>query len=98
NKPADRHRLRPSYPMPTDRLDAARIRDLLGADAGRFSVEIVDAVDSTSACLMNRAEAPAGTVLAAEAQRRGRGRLGRAWHSAPGESLTFSLLWRFARE
>jgi BirA family biotin operon repressor/biotin-[acetyl-CoA-carboxylase] ligase len=30
-------------------------------------------------------------LLVAEAQTAGRGRLGRTWHSAPGDSLTFSL-------
>jgi len=32
-------------------------------------------------------------LLVAERQTAGRGRLGRAWHSWPGASLTFSLAW-----
>lgn len=32
-------------------------------------------------------------LLVAERQTAGRGRLGRAWHSWPGSSLTFSLAW-----
>jgi BirA family biotin operon repressor/biotin-[acetyl-CoA-carboxylase] ligase len=41
--------------------------------------------------------APEGLVVAADAQTGGRGRLGRAWHSPPGESLYFSILLRPAR-
>lgn len=40
------------------------------------------------------AGAPHGTVVIADAQTRGRGRLGRSWHAAPGENLTFSVLVR----
>jgi len=41
-----------------------------------------------------RAGAPHGAVVIADAQDRGRGRLGRAWHSPPGESLYFSAVLR----
>ncbi|MBF0425888.1 MAG: biotin--[acetyl-CoA-carboxylase] ligase [Magnetococcales bacterium] len=41
-----------------------------------------------------RAGAPAGTVVTAEHQTHGRGRLGRAWHAPPGSSLAFSILLR----
>lgn len=41
-----------------------------------------------------RAGAPAGLVIAADAQTGGRGRLGRSWHSPPGENLYVSLLLR----
>jgi BirA family transcriptional regulator, biotin operon repressor / biotin---[acetyl-CoA-carboxylase] ligase len=44
-----------------------------------------------------RAGAPAGLVIAADAQTVGRGRLGRSWHSPAGENLYFSLLLRPAR-
>jgi len=40
------------------------------------------------------ASAPDGTVVVADAQRAGRGRLGRVWHTAPGTSLALSLLLR----
>ena len=36
--------------------------------------------------------APDGTVVVADVQTRGRGRLGRAWHTAPGRGLAMSLL------
>jgi len=80
-------------------LDRAAVERHLGARAARFTLEIRDAVESTNTLLLERAAAgaPGGTVLAAEWQRGGRGRLGRAWHAGVGEALTFSLLWRFAR-
>jgi BirA family biotin operon repressor/biotin-[acetyl-CoA-carboxylase] ligase len=41
-----------------------------------------------------RARAPEGSVLVAEQQIRGRGRLGRSWVSQPSAALTFSVLLR----
>ena len=41
-----------------------------------------------------RAGAPEGTVVTANAQDRGRGRLGRTWFSPPGENLYLSVLLR----
>ena len=80
-------------------LDRASIERYLAADAGRFVVDIRSEADSTNTMLLQLAAAgtPSGTVLAVEWQRRGRGRLGRAWHAGVGEALTFSLLWRFER-
>jgi len=51
---------------------------------------------STNADLLARAAdgAPEGIVLAAEEQRAGRGRMGRAWVSPPRAALTFSVLLR----
>lgn len=40
------------------------------------------------------ADAPDGTVVVADAQSAGRGRLGRRWHTAPGKSLALSVLLR----
>lgn len=66
--------------------------------SGEFAIDIVDECTSTNALLLARAEAgaPGGSVVVARRQTAGRGRLGRSWISAPGDSLTFSLLWRFA--
>jgi BirA family biotin operon repressor/biotin-[acetyl-CoA-carboxylase] ligase len=64
------------------------------------SVEVVPEVGSTNAALLARAgagsadDAPEGTVLVAEYQAAGRGRLDRTWASPPGAGLTVSLLLR----
>ena len=78
-------------------LERGAIERALGADAGGFSIEVLDLVPSTNTLLMERvaAGAPGGSVLAAEWQTQGRGRRGRVWHATPGAALTFSLLWRF---
>ena len=78
-------------------LEAATIDNALGHAARRFSIKVLDRVDSTNTLLMARAAAGAasGTVIAAEWQTDGRGRRGRVWHALPGAALTFSLLWRF---
>lgn len=58
-----------------------------------FTVEILPEIDSSNSELMRRARNGRGepVLLVAERQTAGRGRLGRAWASAPGDSLTFSL-------
>jgi BirA family biotin operon repressor/biotin-[acetyl-CoA-carboxylase] ligase len=58
-----------------------------------FTVEVLPSVDSTNSELMRRARAGAldPVLLATEVQTAGRGRLGKGWHSQPGQSLTFSL-------
>jgi BirA family biotin operon repressor/biotin-[acetyl-CoA-carboxylase] ligase len=82
---------------PVSLLDRDCVVRQIGSMAERFHIEIHDALDSTSTHLMRMAagDAPTGTVVAAELQRAGRGRLGRAWHSSIGGGLTFSVLWRF---
>lgn len=58
-----------------------------------FTVEVLPEIDSSNSELMRRARAGQheATLLVAERQTAGRGRMGRAWHSQPGDSLTFSL-------
>jgi BirA family biotin operon repressor/biotin-[acetyl-CoA-carboxylase] ligase len=79
-------------------LDVAAIAGYLGANACRFDVDVLSSCASTNSLLLERAEngAPSGSVLVTETQTAGRGRRGRPWLSSPGDSLTFSLLWRFA--
>jgi BirA family biotin operon repressor/biotin-[acetyl-CoA-carboxylase] ligase len=59
------------------------------------SVEVVAELGSTNTRLLERARHAdadlSPCLLVAERQTAGRGRLGRAWMSAPGHSLTFSL-------
>lgn len=72
----------------------------LGSGANVFLLHALAECDSTNVQLMQLAEAGAktGTVLVADSQTAGRGRRSRVWISSPQESLTFSLLWRFAPE
>ena len=62
---------------------------------GRYPV-FLDACASTNDELLRRAEAgaPEGTLVVAERQSAGRGRLGRSWLAEPGQGLLFSLLTR----
>ncbi len=57
------------------------------------SIEVVAQTDSTNSQLLQRARAgdASPTVMVALEQTAGRGRQGRRWHAAPGDSLTFSL-------
>ena len=77
-------------------LDIAAITDALGDQLCHFDVVLVDQCESTNSLLLSRAEegAASGSVIVARHQSAGRGRRGRAWISGPGDSLTFSLLWR----
>jgi len=76
----------------------AAITAKLGVAARRFDIDVLACCDSTNAVLLSRAEAgaPSGTVVITDEQTAGRGRRGRTWFASPGDSLTFSLLWRFA--
>lgn len=62
--------------------------------AGRFVLESVDAVDSTSSELLRRAEAGCGFDVALRARRQtaGRGRLGRVWDGGAGNLLLSALV------
>jgi len=79
-----------------DPLQLADIRDALGEKADRFRITLLSSVDSTNTLLKEKGHqgAPAGTVLSAEYQSAGRGRLGRSFFSPPGHGLYFSLLVR----
>lgn len=82
---------------PIDWLDANAVMRNLKDKSSLFRLCILDTVDSTNNWLLRESAsgAPGGSVVAAEWQRQGRGRLGRIWYSGLGAALTFSLLWRF---
>jgi BirA family transcriptional regulator, biotin operon repressor / biotin---[acetyl-CoA-carboxylase] ligase len=69
---------------------------LTGGSALWRSLEVVPEIGSTNAALLAAAaeDAPDGTVLVAEHQVTGRGRLDRVWTSPPGAGLTVSFLLR----
>lgn len=61
---------------------------------GRRRVLLLDTTDSTNnaAMALGIAGEPAGTIVAAETQTSGRGRLGRVWQSPAGTGLYFSII------
>ncbi|MDY6851201.1 MAG: biotin--[acetyl-CoA-carboxylase] ligase [Thermodesulfobacteriota bacterium] len=63
---------------------------------GRGLIEIHTRINSTNqrARELGLTNAPEGTLVLAETQTAGRGRLGRNWHSPPGLNLYFSLILR----
>ena len=72
---------------------AERVWEAVAPELPGFSVEVVPETASTSTDLMQRARTGVldPVLLVAVHQNAGRGRRGRGWVSAPGDSLTFSL-------
>ena len=79
-----------------NRLDEAEIRRFLTAEAPVREIEIHELVDSTNnrAKQLAAAGAPHGTLVAAEAQTGGRGRMGRSFFSPPGAGIYLSFILR----
>ncbi len=78
-------------------LMAADLEHALVRPGGLWrEIQVVAATGSTNTDLLRSAAsgAPEGTVLAAEAQTAGRGRMGRSWLSPPRAALIFSVLLR----
>lgn len=82
---------------PVELLDAVTIRKALQPQTQTRDIQIFLSVDSTNRHLLKIAATGNyhGTIVFAEHQTAGRGRLGRAWVSPFGGNLYFSLLWRF---
>ncbi|HZQ35110.1 MAG TPA: biotin--[acetyl-CoA-carboxylase] ligase [Dehalococcoidia bacterium] len=74
-------------------IEIARVQAAVG---DRWRLVYRREVDSTMTMARELAEcgAPAGTVALADAQRAGRGRLGRSWVSEPGVNLYFTVVLR----
>ncbi|ANY07546.1 biotin--[acetyl-CoA-carboxylase] ligase [Pseudonocardia sp. HH130630-07] len=78
-------------------FDVYSLRTAVLRPAGGWAaVDVVASTGSTNADLLAEAGrgAPDRSVLIAEEQVRGRGRLDRTWTSRPGAALTMSVLWR----
>lgn len=72
-----------------------RQEDMEGAGALLFpglSLRWFTNLDSTNTFALNEPDLPGGTLIAADSQGAGRGRLGRTWQSPPGLNLYFSLV------
>ncbi|NAZ74592.1 biotin--[acetyl-CoA-carboxylase] ligase [Kineococcus sp. T13] len=68
-------------------------RALLGP-GGWSALDVVASTGSTNADLLAREDAPDGSVLVADHQDAGRGRLGRTWSAPPRSGLAVSVLLR----
>ncbi|MBW2623208.1 MAG: biotin--[acetyl-CoA-carboxylase] ligase [Deltaproteobacteria bacterium] len=78
-----------------DPFSEAGLRKVIEAHTlGRGLIEIHDEIGSTNqrARELAMAGAPEGTLILAEYQTAGRGRLGRTWHSPPGLNIYMSLI------
>lgn len=78
-------------------LNAEAIRRALTPAAASHlaKLDILNAIDSTNAYLLNKKDLPCGYVCLAEQQTAGRGRLNKVWHSPASENIYLSLNWRF---
>lgn len=81
------------------RIDLSRLRDRLNGVTFVRRLVVLERVESTNdeARRLAAEGAPAGTVVLAETQTAGRGRLGRTWYSPPADGLYLSVLLRPAR-
>jgi len=73
-------------------LDEAALHAALDSRWAR--VQVVAETNSTNADLLSDSSAPDHSILVAESQVAGRGRLDRTWTSPPRAGLTFSMLFR----
>jgi BirA family biotin operon repressor/biotin-[acetyl-CoA-carboxylase] ligase len=89
-----RHGVGYKLTQPIEWLDQSILSQYLNTNTP-FSLQLVNEIDSTNRALRQESAAPL-SVLAAEWQTAGRGRLGRHWVGSLGGSLLFSVVWRFS--
>jgi BirA family biotin operon repressor/biotin-[acetyl-CoA-carboxylase] ligase len=79
-----------------DRLSAVKIMTSLQTRVMGRSLKLYDEVDSTQIVAQRLAEEGAGegTLVIAEQQNAGRGRMGKPWHSPKGKGIWMSLVLR----
>jgi len=77
-----------------DRIDLARVRGALSTKLVGRVLHHDDATPSTNDRVFEDPLAPDGYAAVAEAQTKGRGRLGRDWHSPPSRGILVSILLR----
>jgi BirA family transcriptional regulator, biotin operon repressor / biotin---[acetyl-CoA-carboxylase] ligase len=82
-----------AWPVP---LDVDALRQLRAAARLGTSIHYFESVDSTNTVALGLAtdHAAEGTVVIAETQTKGRGRLGRTWTSPPCRNLYISIILR----
>jgi len=80
----------------SERLDLDRLQSLLRTEFAGRSVSYHQSVTSTMEVAKREAEAgaPEGTLVIAEEQTAGRGRMGRSWVSPPGVNLYVTVVLR----
>jgi BirA family biotin operon repressor/biotin-[acetyl-CoA-carboxylase] ligase len=78
------------------KLDERRLQELLTPDRFVRLLVVLEGTGSTNDDLRRLAAegAPEGTVVVADHQTSGRGRMGRLWHSSPGLGICVSVLFR----
>ncbi|GAA3405095.1 biotin--[acetyl-CoA-carboxylase] ligase [Paenibacillus hodogayensis] len=79
-----------------DRYKMAELLAALPATGAGRTIKLYDSVDSTQTIAHKLAQegAAEGTIVLAEQQTAGRGRMGRSWHSPKGKGIWMSLLLR----
>lgn len=85
-----------SLRIDSDVISKSGIEKYLGNEAGRYDIRVYKTVTSTNTVLKEMAAdgAAEGTVVAAEGQTAGRGRMNRRFHSPLGTGLYLSILLR----
>ncbi|RJP20506.1 MAG: biotin--[acetyl-CoA-carboxylase] ligase [Deltaproteobacteria bacterium] len=79
-----------------DRITAEGLLGRLSPGGPWSDIVCLGTIESTNGSAMEMAEggAPHGTVVVADGQTGGRGRMGRRWHSPPGRNIHVSVILR----